>query len=61
MVLLSLVCFFIANVVEAGNTGLSAQFVDQLALPEKHNVLLRLFSFFLQKKGETAASKNRLF
>jgi hypothetical protein len=40
MVLLSLVSFFISYVVKTGDAGLSAQFVDKFALPEKHNVLL---------------------
>jgi len=47
MVLLAFICFFIAYVVEAGYACLAAQLVDQLALPEKHNVLLRFFGFFL--------------
>jgi hypothetical protein len=40
MVLLSLVGFFISYVVKTGDACLSTKFVDQFALPEKHNVLL---------------------
>jgi hypothetical protein len=48
MVLFSLVSLFISYIVEARNASFAAQFVDQFAFPEKHDVLLRFFSFFLQ-------------
>jgi hypothetical protein len=39
---------FIAHEVEEGHEGLSAQLVNQLRLPEKHDVALHLNCFFLQ-------------
>ncbi len=51
MVLFALVGFFITDVVEARDASLSSELVNQFALPEKHNVLLRFFGFFLQKQS----------
>ena len=40
----------VANEVEEGNVGLTAQLVDQLTLPEEHDVALHLHCFFLRAK-----------
>jgi len=48
MVLLSIISLFIAYIVETWDAGFATQFVNKFALPEKHDVLLRLLSFFLK-------------
>jgi hypothetical protein len=49
MVLLSIVCFLITYIVETGYACFATQFMDELALPKKHDVLLGLLSFFLKR------------
>ena len=42
----------IANEVEEWNEGLASQLVDQLALPEEHDVTLHLDCFFLYSSNQ---------
>ena len=47
---LPVIGLLIADEVKEGDEGLAAQLVDQLALPEKHNVALHFYGFFLHKR-----------
>jgi hypothetical protein len=60
MVLFAFVGFFISHVMEAGDASLSAELVNQFALPEKHNVLLRFFGFFLQLQSVSGRFSEKL-
>lgn len=44
---LAVVCLLVTDEVEEWNVGLAAHLVNQLALPEKHDVPLHLHCFFL--------------
>ena len=46
---LAILGLLVAHEVQEGNKGLAAQLVDEFGLPEKHDVLLHLDSFLLQK------------
>ena len=45
---LAVVGLFIAHEVQEGHEGLAAHLVDQLRLPEQHNVSLHFNCFFLK-------------
>ena len=45
---LAIFSLLIADKVQEGDKGLASQLVNQLALPEEHDVTLHLDSFFLQ-------------
>ena len=47
---LAVLGLFVADEVEEGDEGLSAQLVNELALPEQHDVSLHLDGFFLHRK-----------
>ena len=47
MVHLAVLGLLIADEVQEGHEGLAAQLVNQLALPEEHDVSLHLDCFFL--------------
>ena len=49
MVGLSIRRLFVADVVERGHVGLAPELVDELGLPEEHDVLLVWHCFFLQE------------
>lgn len=44
---LAVLSLFVADEVEHGNVSLAAELVDQLALPEEHDVALHLHCFLL--------------
>jgi hypothetical protein len=44
---LAVVCLLITNEVKEGNESFAAHFVYEFTLPEKHDVLLHFYSFFL--------------
>jgi len=51
MIALLVISLFISDEVEVRNGRFTSELVDQLALPEQHNVLLMLHSF-LNLSGE---------
>ena len=46
---LAIFSLLIADEVKEGDEGLATQLVNQLALPEEHNVALHFYGFFLHK------------
>jgi len=46
---LAVVCLLITNEVKEGNESFAAHFVYEFTLPEKHDVLLHFYSFFLYR------------
>jgi hypothetical protein len=48
MVHLSVFSLLVANEVKERDKRFAAQLVNELALPEKHDVLLHFYRFFLQ-------------
>ena len=44
---LALLSLLVSNEMQEWHKSLASQLVDQLALPEQHDVLLALYSFFL--------------
>jgi len=55
----AVVGFFVADKVQEGHEGLAAHLVDELALPEEHDVPLHLHSFFLQIQSKPRFEKER--
>jgi len=51
---LAVVCLLITNEVKEGNESFAAHFVYEFTLPEKHDVLLHLDSFFLYRENKHA-------
>ena len=49
----------VANEVEEGHEGLAAELVNELALPEKHDVALHLHCFFLYRPNHTNRGKSK--
>jgi hypothetical protein len=47
---LAVIGFLVANEVQERNEGLAPHLVDELGLPEKHNVSLHFNCFFLNSK-----------
>ena len=55
----AVVGFFVADEVKEGHEGLATHLVDELALPEEHDVPLHLDSFFLQIQSKPRFEKGR--
>ena len=47
---LAILSLLIADEVKEGDEGLATQLVNQLALPEEHNVALHFYGFFLHSE-----------
>lgn len=52
MIHFTIFSLLIAHEVEEWNEGLASQLVDQLALPEEHDVTLHLDCFFLYSSNQ---------
>lgn len=47
---LAVVCLLVTDKVKEGNESFAAHFVNEFTLPEKHDMLLHLDRFFLQRE-----------
>ena len=47
---LAILSLLIADEVKEGDEGFTTQLVNQLTLPEEHNVALHFYGFFLHKR-----------
>ena len=57
---LAVLSFLIAHEMQEWNKSLSSQLVNQLALPEQHDMSLHLDSFLLQAQIEALSESNRI-